>query len=235
MAINTYLAMTAAEYAGCTTLPPRLAWMACHFSPYATGLSNYPLDLPEGSLLIVNDIMPVQKHHPDTVAEQLKTIILQQRCSAVLLDFQRPATKNTIDIVRLLCQTLPCPTGVSSLLANDLDCPVFLSTCPSYRTLESHIAPWRGREIWLEIGLEEDELQIEKDGTKFYSPPSKRHSEFIHRDSELCSHYSTAVEKDYISLCLWRDREDLQDLMDKAEKLGIRKAIGLFQELHNIL
>ena len=46
MAIRPFLAMTAAEIRGTETLPPKTAWMACHFSPYSTGLSNLPKDLP---------------------------------------------------------------------------------------------------------------------------------------------------------------------------------------------
>ena len=52
MAIAQYLAMTAAEMIGSTFLPQKAAWMACHFSPYSTGLCNLPSALPPGSLLI---------------------------------------------------------------------------------------------------------------------------------------------------------------------------------------
>ena len=48
MAIGRYFAMTAAEIRGCSALPAGIAWMACHFSPYGTGLSNLPPELPEG-------------------------------------------------------------------------------------------------------------------------------------------------------------------------------------------
>ena len=52
MAIRPFLAMTAAEIQGTETLPPKTAWMACHFSPYSTGLSNLPKALPPGLSLI---------------------------------------------------------------------------------------------------------------------------------------------------------------------------------------
>ena len=42
MAIRQYLAMTAAEMTQAGSLPRHAAWMACHFSPYSTGLTNLP-------------------------------------------------------------------------------------------------------------------------------------------------------------------------------------------------
>ena len=54
MAIRTYLAMTASEFAKADPLPPHVAWMACHFSPYDSGLTNLPRKLPTNSLLILN-------------------------------------------------------------------------------------------------------------------------------------------------------------------------------------
>ena len=52
--IRLNLAMTAAEL-GAAPLPSHPAWMACHFSPYSTGLTNLPPKLPQDSLLILND------------------------------------------------------------------------------------------------------------------------------------------------------------------------------------
>ena len=46
MAIRQYLAMTAAEMTQAGSLPRHSAWMACHFSPYSTGLTNLPDRLP---------------------------------------------------------------------------------------------------------------------------------------------------------------------------------------------
>ena len=50
MAIKGYLAMTAAEIAAAGAPAYGLAYMACHFSPYGTGLVNLPRELPEGRL-----------------------------------------------------------------------------------------------------------------------------------------------------------------------------------------
>ena len=64
MAIAPFLAMTGAEMRNNSVLPDKIAWMACHFSPYGTGLSNLPKNLPAGSLLMVDDITPPHGHDP---------------------------------------------------------------------------------------------------------------------------------------------------------------------------
>jgi len=64
MPLTTYLAMTAAEMHYAETLPEHPVWMACHFSSYATGLSNCPTFLPAGSLLMINDRIPIWNHDP---------------------------------------------------------------------------------------------------------------------------------------------------------------------------
>ena len=72
MAIRPFLAMTAAEIRGTETLPPKTAWMACHFSPYSTGLSNLPKALPPGSMVILDDITPIHGHDSETIAALLE-------------------------------------------------------------------------------------------------------------------------------------------------------------------
>ena len=74
MTLPMHLAMTAAELACCDSLPSHPAWMACHFSPYGTGLSNLPEHLPEGALLILNDRTPVFGHDPQVICAQLHQI-----------------------------------------------------------------------------------------------------------------------------------------------------------------
>ena len=71
MAMARYLAMTAAEMMGGAPLPGKTAWMACHFSPYSTGLCNLPAALPPGSLLILNDRTPIHGHDPERICREL--------------------------------------------------------------------------------------------------------------------------------------------------------------------
>ena len=71
MPIPCYIAMTGAEFLHTDRFPDKIAWMACHYACYATGLSNLPKDLPEGALIIVNDRTPPFEQDAAFIAEQL--------------------------------------------------------------------------------------------------------------------------------------------------------------------
>ena len=154
MAIRPFLAMTAAEIRGTETLLPKTAWMACHFSPYSTGLSNLPKALPPGSMVILDDITPIHRHDSETIAAQLRPRLDALKCSGVLLDFQRPGYEEAELLAERLSEALPCPVGVSALYGRGLNCPVFLPPAPLDVSLANYLAPWNSREIWLELALD---------------------------------------------------------------------------------
>ena len=120
MAIHTYLAMTAAEFAATENLPEHVAWMACHFSPYGTGLSNLPHSLPPGSLLILNDRIPIYGHDPNRIGQQLLESAEIIHCSGLLLDFQRADVEESLRLAAHLISALPCPVAVSDCYADPL-------------------------------------------------------------------------------------------------------------------
>ena len=111
MVLPLYLAMTAAEFAVCSSFPQHLAWMACHFSSYGTGLSNLPPKLPEGSMVILNDRTSICGHHPDEILCQLTTL----RPNSLLLDFQQPGVDETMTLTQTLVKELSCPVAVSHI------------------------------------------------------------------------------------------------------------------------
>ena len=234
MAITPYLAMTAAEFAGCGTLPPKVAWMACHFSPYATGVSNLPASLPPGALLILNDTTPIHRHDPDIIVRQLLSLYEDAPFSGVLLDFQRPCSDLTLAIAERLCKALPCPTAVPASLKADDSVSVFLPPCPLQMPLAEYIAPWNGRKIWLELSGEEVVLQVTEQGTSIVSPCSST-PENGFQDSELLCHYKAEITDHDVSFHLWRTRTDLLDFLQHAEDLGVVNVVGLYQELGKLL
>lgn len=230
MAIPLYLAMTAAEFSACGGLPEKIAWMACHFSPYGTSVSNLPRTLPEGSLLILNDRTPVHGHDPQRIADELRQAVKALGCSGLLLDFQRPGCEETAKIAHALL-ALPCPVCMSECYAKELDCPVFLPPVLPHVPIEEHLAPWAGREIWLEAALEGEELTLTESGCQISAPGVPIESP-EHRDAELFCHYRIAVEESCARFSLYRSRDDLAALLDAAGKLGVTRAVGLWQELH---
>ena len=218
-----YLAMTAAEISACRELPSRLAYMACHFSPYSTGLSNLPETLPKGSLVILNDRIPVCGHDPDTVANQMAELCSHLEAESILLDLQRPFDPHLQLIVQAIVERAICPVAVSEAYANGLTCAVFLSAPPLHQPLSQSADQWAGRELWLEAVLEEATYAITENA-----------SFLIHATSvaplpcpELHCHYGFQEEKDRFILSIERTREDLEALIQNS---GAVKAIGLYQQ-----
>ena len=232
MAIAPFLAMTAAEISNISVLPPKVAWMACHFSPYGLGLSNLPRELPPGSVLIVDDVTPPHGHDPVLIAEQLSACTEALQCCGVLLDFQRTDSKETMELAKHLVQVLPCPTVVSEPYAGELDCPVFLPPVPPTVLPEEHFAPWKGRKIWLEVGLCGEILTLTEQGCTVAPLPCPNPNREGFSDPKLHCHYTIETSEKSAGFTLWRNSEDVRKLLEDAETLGVTTAIGLFQELH---
>ncbi len=229
MALPLYLAMTAAEIQKNSILPPRIGYMACHFSPYGTGLSNLPGSLPDNAMLILNDRTPIRRHDPELIGAQLESLISGLRCECILLDFQRPECEETLLLAEKLC-TLPCPVGISACYAADLNCPVFLPPVPLDVPLSEYLLPWKHREIWLEVAL--DGMEITLTETGYSSIPLPCPDDFRgFSDLKLHCHYCIKTDTDRIKLTLSRTREDLEDMLLEAEPLGVTRAVGLWQEL----
>lgn len=230
MAIPRFLAMTAAEIRKSAVLPPLLSWMACHFSPYGVGLSNLPKSLPKGSLLMVDDITPIHGHDPQVVAGQLRQAVSAMGCAGVLLDLQRPGSEEAATMAAFLSHALPCPVGIGAAYAQALDCPVCLPPVPCHVPLGEHIAPWKGREIWLELALEGETVTLTPEGAAF-SPLTARRPETGFAEDRLHCRYQIQTYPEKAVFTLWRTRALLPKLLEEAESLGVTKAIGLWQEL----
>lgn len=235
MAIKAYLAMTGAEFENASLLPPRVGWMACHFSPYTTGLSNLPETFPEGSVLMVNDVTPIHNHDPKTIAEQLTQCVQQFRCSAVLLDFQRLPNEECTVLAAHLLEALPCPTVMPEVLGKEFNCPVFLPPCPLHRPLQQHIQPWKDREIWLETALERTKLTLNKSGITSEPMIHIPEQSSVFEDTNLHCHYSIHEETQEVHFHLWRTIEDHSAFLQQAQDLGIKNTIGLYQEFQKFL
>lgn len=234
MAIPQYLAMTAAEFSFCDKLPAHLAWMACHFSNSDSGLSNLPQVLPEGSLLILNDRMPLQGHDAASVCAVLGTCAENLKCSGILLDFQRPFSEEMQNMVASILE-LPFPVGVSQIYADNCSAPVFLPPVPPYQSIETYLQPWQNREIWLEFAMETACLTLTEAGCDIQFSRNRTIEENpIFAEETLCCHYQIETEATEARFFLHRTQNDLHELLHRAEKCGVCCAIGLWQELHEL-
>ena len=228
MAIVVHLAMTEAEFDAIPSLPSPIAWMACHFSPYGTGLSNLPSRLPEGSILILNDRTPVFGHSPERIASQLAEVADRLNCSGILLDFQRDGEAQTFAIAKAIT-ALSYPVAVTPGYAKELDCGVFVPPPPLNCSLKNHIAPWQGREIWLEAALEQQRIRVDQSGSHIC--PWEDTLPCPHTDEALHCRYRMEVQENHIDFFLQRDEDQLLALLEEAEALGVRRFVGLHQQL----
>ena len=233
MAIDCYLAMTAAEIASTPSLPRKIGYMACHFSPYSTGLSNLPQQLPPDSILLVTDRIPICGHDPELIARQLSDSVKLHRCRSVLLDFQRGGCEETARLVRHLAARLPCPAAVSQPYADGVDCPILLPPVPLDIPPADYLSPWMGRSLWLELAGDSLRITVTPEGTHFSPAPSDP-LPLPHQNHRLCCHYRTEVSPEKATFTLQRTPEDLHSLLEEAEPLGVSLAVGLYQELGNL-
>lgn len=231
MAIRPFLAMTAAEFWYHRELSRPVGWLSCLFSPYGTGLSNLPEELPEGSLLILSDHTPMGGHDPQRIRDQLADRVARLGCAGVLLDFQRPGNARQAALTNSLVQALPCPVAVSEVYGKDLNGPIFLPSVPPSVPPEAYLAPWAGRDIWLELALDVEIITLTEAGAETTALPHLSPPDTGFSDGALHCHYRIETTADSAVFTLWRTREDLAALLEAAEDLGVTQAVGLYQEL----
>ncbi len=208
--------------------------MACHFSSYGTGLSNCPEALPPHAMVILNDRTPLSGHDPAQVAAELAALTERLEAAALLLDLQRPVTREGLAIVRAVTAGAVCPVGVAAPYAEGLSCGVFLPPPPLHIPLSRYLAPWQGRELWLEAALGSQVLTLTPEGCRIAPPAPGVPTDTCHSDATLHCRYRVELGQQEAVFTLYRSREDLAALLAEAEKAGVTLAVGLYQELGNM-
>lgn len=221
---RVFLAVTARELEA--VRPKRTAYMACHFSAGGAGLSNLPQSLPEGSILLLDDSMPVQGHDPVTVVQQLNELASNLSLRAVLLDFQRPPAAESQKMAAYILENCKCTAAVTPAYAKE-GFPVFLPPPPVNKSLKEYLKPWN--KVFLELYAEGLEITVTKEGSRF-SPVSPA-SPLPLADKRFHCHYGVTVFPGKAVFTLSRSREDLSALAREAEELGVLGTVGLYQEL----
>ena len=181
-------------------------------------------------MLIVNDSTPVRFHIPGQILDELSVLVETFSPDGILLDLQRPGSDQTAAIVKTLAEGLPCPVGVTETYAAGLDCPVFVSV-PCHQKLTDALAPWQGREIWLEAVPDAVSVTVTPQGSQWVPMPGFSSPEGCHSDPALHCHYTLSAGPEQAVFHIFRTEEDLRGLLQDAEALGISRAIGLYQDL----
>lgn len=223
---KVFLAVTAGELE--SVRPKRIAYMSCHFSAGGLGLSNMPQSLPKGSILLLDDSMPVQGHNPQIVIQQLNELVTSLSLWAVLLDFQRPPTKQLQEMASVILQNCSCAVAVTPAYAKE-GCGIFLPPPPANKSLKEYLMPWEKYKVFLELGSEDLEITVTQEGSRFsYASPA---TPLPLADDRLHCHYGVTVLPGKAIFTLSRTREDLADLAREAEEFGVLGVVGLYQEL----
>ena len=202
MVLPLYLAMTASEFRPV---------------PYPALLMLDGLEVPPmGVLPVVTDRFPLD-------GQALQRIC--QGCEALLLDFVRPPTTLLRDVI----QGLPCPCGAPPGYTEEG--PVFLPPAPLHIQLEQYLAPYKGREIWLEAALQRQTVTVTARGVTIDPPIPNRSFEGGFYDEKLCCRFIQEFTEDRAVFTLFDTPETLVKKLDHAAALGVTRAVGLYQEL----
>ena len=124
-----------------------------------------------------------------------------------------------------------CPTAVTAPYAANSNSILFLPPIPPELSAKEWFSPYAGREIWLEVENTGEELTLTKQGCTrqpLFQPLQGQ----IFADKQSLCHYTIRTEPDRAVFFMNRTPEDLQSLLSECEKLGVTKAIGLYQEFH---
>ena len=228
---DVFLAMTGNEMQ--QLRPAKAAYMACHFSPYGKGLSNLPTQLPENSLLLLDDSTPIAGHSPNMVTEQLNELVARFSPKAVLLDFQRQYSEDAHKMIVAIVQNSSCPVAVSEKHSAELDCPVLLPPPPANKPLQDYLASFLQRGIYLEIAPVATKITVTANGSK--TSPIPLHSRALpFQHKRLCCHYSVQASPGKAVFTLHRTGDDLVALSRQAYSLGVLGVVGLHQELSRL-
>ncbi len=227
MAIVWDCAMTAEEFENCP-LPRHPAWMSCRFSRTGPGLENLPKSLPQGCLLVCDDLYPLQHHDPALITRQLRELAQRFSCSGVLFDFQRK-DQGAFPILQAIGKE-KLHFAVTEHYAKNLCCAVFLPPPPLNIPLNRYLHPWKGREIFLECAPGWGCITITQTGSH-YQQTSPFSGPLPFEDKALHCRYRTQISANAVSFYLHRDLKHLESMAAQGESLGVTHAVGLYREL----
>lgn len=234
MSIPLFLAMTSQEIRENICQTGKIAYMACHFSPKGSGVTNLPENMPPTAMLILDDRIPYGGQSAEQLIAGLRASVERLGCQYVLLDFERPATKQLQELSAAVANELPCPVAMPPEYARALDCPLFLPSIPPYILPEDYLSPYKNREIWLEAALDGALATVTAEGCQVTAVPYPETAIPLHHSRELRCHYHMDITDKAARVTFLRSAEDIGPLLEAAEQYGAALAIGLHQELSGI-
>lgn len=229
MALPLYLAMTRSEILENGRIPPAFGW----FSKADGIVGELPAWYPEGGMLILTDELPVRADDIPGAVKSLTRMAQAHRFDSLLLDFQRSGDPDAQAFVKEMAEAVSCPVCVSECYAHETDCAVLLPPVPPDVPVEEYLRPWQGREVWLEAALDGMVITVTAEGSEAKTLLRGVPGKGEHGDESLCCHYRVETGEHAV-FTLRRTEDDLRLLLKQAEKLGVTRAVGLYQELGHL-
>ena len=212
MGTDIYVVITGEELAKCSHLPPKIAYLGCHFA--GGHLTNIPQGLPEGSMLLIDDRNP-PGDLPDAFA-RLSPLLPQ--LSGIYLDFQKKSTGRFF--AEGFVKKSPIPVGTPFA---GLGIPVFSAR-------ELHTLPQkRSFPFWQEGVLSCWELKITKEGCqKKEIPRTEGFSGF--EDKRLFCRYAVSVSEE-AAVFTFQNTKD--DLLSELAASGAERAFVFYRGINS--
>ena len=220
MDFSVYLAMAPEQ-----VLPEGLR-KALLFCPFEE--NGIPESLPAGCLPVLTDRTPFAQGNARHIIDRLSAIA--SGSPAVLLDFQRKGQMGLREFVQKLRSSLSCPVAAPPEYAGPAG-PVFLPPIPPDVMPEEALAPWQGRQIWLDLAPSAQKLTLTAAGCSSSDTAEVGTGGFP--DAALFCHYRLeTIQEDRVQFTLWRTGEDLSALTARLPELGVCGCVGLYPELN---
>lgn len=238
MSIPLYLAMTAAEFSNCTLLPALPAWMAVHFSPSGSGLSNCPASLPPGSLLILDDQLPWNGHSDAEILPRIVEILENTQACGLLLDFEREPMGQTLSLAERLarrCMDGGWMVGMPPAYLGQSEAAVFLPPLPCYEAHPEIPGQWEGRPIWLEASPTVFTGAITKAGVQLAPMDGPVQADVSFFSPSLQCRYTAVPEEDGIRLTLFDTPETILEKLEGWQAQGVSLAIGGWRDFRAVI
>ena len=205
-----------AQYQSEPPTEAKAAWLVCPFAP------GFQLpEPPRDGILIFTDSEPYGGQHPEDIFQGKGSLFSD--APGLVLDFQRPATPESRSFAEALRAALLCPVAAPPEYAGDG--PVFLPPLKPHIPPESQLEPWKGQDIWLDLSPCPTNLVLTKAGCR--EAPGRTPESSGFSDKTLLCHYLITSTEAAVRFTLWRTREDLLALAERAE---IGHCVALRQE-----
>ena len=179
---------------------------------------DWEWEAPGGYLPVITDHRPLTWEAVDRLCR------LGRRWEYALLDLENPRCPEA----QALLEGLPCPAAVPPGMG---DGPVFLPPCPLHVPLERWLAPWQGREIWMEAAMQRQTVTVDGAGMTASPPEPAEDPAGGFRSGELRCRFLQDISPDRAVFTLFDTPQTLEEKLDAAASLGVTRAIGLYAEL----